>query len=90
MTRSTRYLYAYAPDGTEVRRRTANDYSHAVIIFSAGRWQGVSFHSRRDLAEKKAEQVRRWYGLKGTVVVEVTDKRRLPARIPHDLPASEL
>jgi hypothetical protein len=57
----TRYLYATAPDGAVVRRRTDNEYAFAVLV--AGKdigspWTAPSWSSRRDLAEKAAARFR--------------------------------
>jgi hypothetical protein len=68
---TTRYLYATAPDGTVLRRRTHRAYTHAVIARTvADKWTLVSMHEGHTRASERARAV----GWRAQVV-EVTETK---------------
>lgn len=69
-----RNIYATAPDGTILKRRTANDYAFAVLVIGRDdTWKLESCSGRRDLAEKSAARFRN-FGYR-TVIVPVRETK---------------
>ena len=70
-----RKLYAQAPDGTVVTRRTDRDYSHAVLAANerGGEWGSVSWHGTKVLATKSRDRWAPRFPAGCIAVVPVTD-----------------
>lgn len=65
-----RTFTATAPDGTIHTRKSAHDYTHAVLVTLKGetRFGAYRFSASQALADKAAREIRAW-GVYGEIVV---------------------
>jgi hypothetical protein len=69
----TRYLYATAPDGTVLRRRTHRQYTEAVLVKHGGEWKLRSMHDGHRAALRGQAAAASPYGGTVSLIVPVSE-----------------